>query len=69
MLRLDLPDERSPVEHAGLVGRHVEVERLPQSAGVSGDLPKHRLVHIYDKLDVTTRTAAALFAMENDLLS
>jgi DNA-binding NarL/FixJ family response regulator len=29
----------------------------------------HHLEHIFDKLGVTTRAAAALFAMQHDLLA
>ena len=63
---------------AGLTGREVEVLRLvtrghPNRAvaavlGVSPATVDHHLRHIYGKIGVTTRAAAALFAMQHDLL-
>ncbi|MCY1020102.1 HD domain-containing phosphohydrolase [Pyxidicoccus sp. MSG2] len=63
---------------AGLSDREVEVLRLvargcsnkevAQQLSISARTVQHHTVHIYDKLCVSTRAAAALFAMENDLL-
>jgi HD-GYP domain-containing protein (c-di-GMP phosphodiesterase class II) len=64
---------------AGLSDREVEVLRLiahgSTSREVARDLhisPKtagHHIQHIYTKIGVSTRAAAAMFAMEHDLLS
>jgi HD-GYP domain-containing protein (c-di-GMP phosphodiesterase class II) len=63
---------------AGLTAREVEVLRLvargasnKQAAAALGLSPKtvgHHVGHIYAKIGVATRAAAALFAVENDLL-
>ena len=63
---------------AGLSDREVEVLRLvaqgcsnkevAQRLSISARTVQHHTLHIYDKLGVSTRGAAALFAMENDLL-
>ncbi|HZJ07997.1 MAG TPA: HD domain-containing phosphohydrolase [Nocardioidaceae bacterium] len=72
--------ERRPLPHpGGLSDREVEVLRLItrglRNREVTARLfisPKnvgHHVEHIYAKIGVTTRPAAALFAMEHDLLS
>jgi HD-GYP domain-containing protein (c-di-GMP phosphodiesterase class II) len=71
-------DRRRPPHPAGLSEREIEVLRLIArgctNRDVSGRLsisPKtvgHHVAHIYAKIGVTTRPAAALFAMEHDLL-
>ena len=35
---------------------------------VISDVTVHHVRHIYDKIDVSTRAGAALFAMEHDLI-
>jgi DNA-binding NarL/FixJ family response regulator len=35
---------------------------------IAPDTVKHHIQHIYDKIGVSTRAGATLFAMENDLL-
>ncbi|XXF76955.1 HD domain-containing phosphohydrolase [Myxococcaceae bacterium GXIMD 01537] len=62
----------------GLSDREVEVLRLvaqgrsnkevAQQLSISARTVQHHTIHIYDKLGVSTRAAAALFAVENDLL-
>ena len=62
----------------GLSDREVEVLRLvaqgcsnkevAQRLSISARTVQHHTIHIYDKLGVSTRAAAALFALENDLL-
>ena len=62
----------------GLSDREVEVLRrvaqgysnkeVAQQLSLSARTVQHHTIHIYDKLGVSTRAAAALFAMENDLL-
>jgi HD-GYP domain-containing protein (c-di-GMP phosphodiesterase class II) len=64
---------------AGLSEREVEVLRLlarglsnRQMApilSISEKTVSHHIQHIYDKIDVSTRAAATLFAMRHDLLS
>ncbi len=62
----------------GLSDREVEVLRrvaqgytnkeVAQQLSISARTVQHHTLHIYDKLGVSTRSAAALFALENDLL-
>ncbi len=62
----------------GLSDREVEVLRLvaqgcsnkevAQRLSISARTVQHHTIHIYDKIGVSTRAAAALFAIENDLL-
>jgi HD-GYP domain-containing protein (c-di-GMP phosphodiesterase class II) len=64
---------------AGLSEREVEVLRLVAAGcsnpdigrrlGISHRTAEHHVQHIYTKLGVSTRPAAALFALEHDLLS
>jgi DNA-binding CsgD family transcriptional regulator len=68
----------APTWPAGLTDREVEILRLlarGYSRGriaselvLSGHTVRHHLEHIYDKLGVGTRVAAALFAVEHHLL-
>jgi DNA-binding NarL/FixJ family response regulator len=63
---------------AGLTDREVEVLRLiaqglsyREVAGRLTITPKtaeHHIEHIYNKIGVSARASAALFAMENDLI-
>jgi len=63
---------------AGLSGREVEVLRLvargltdkevASNLGISHRTVHHHNKHAYDKIGVSTRAAAALFLVENDLL-
>ena len=63
---------------AGLSEREVEVLRLlarglstrdmAAQLYVSPDTVKHHIQHIYDKIGLSTRAGATLFAMENGLL-
>jgi DNA-binding NarL/FixJ family response regulator len=63
---------------AGLSDREVEVLRLvarglsnsevADRLTVSRRTAEHHVQHIYDKIGVSSRAAAALFAMEHDLL-
>ena len=71
-------DRRRAPRPAGLSDREVEVLRLiargcsnREVAGrlsISAKTVGHHVGHIYAKIGVTTRPAAALFAMEHDLL-
>ncbi|MBI4203183.1 MAG: HD domain-containing protein [Chloroflexi bacterium] len=64
---------------AGLTDREVEVLRLvakgrsnrqmAQTLYLSAKTVDHHVQHIYDKIGVSTRAAATLFAMRHDLLS
>jgi DNA-binding NarL/FixJ family response regulator len=66
------------VRPAGLSDREVEVLRLvarglsnrevADRLTVSRRTVEHHVQHIYDKIGVSSRAAAALFAMEHDLL-
>lgn len=63
---------------AGLTDREVEVLRLvarglsnreiAQHLTISPQTAGHHIRHIYDKIDVSTRAAATLFAMQHNLL-
>jgi HD-GYP domain-containing protein (c-di-GMP phosphodiesterase class II)/DNA-binding CsgD family transcriptional regulator len=63
---------------AGLTDREVDVIRLvakgrsnreiAEALYISGHTVHHHVLHVYQKIGVSTRAAAALFAMENDLL-
>lgn len=63
---------------SGLTDREVEVLRLlcggisnreiAKTLVVSGKTVEHHLEHIYSKLDVTSRTAASVFAVQNGLV-
>jgi HD-GYP domain-containing protein (c-di-GMP phosphodiesterase class II)/DNA-binding CsgD family transcriptional regulator len=64
---------------AGLTTREVEILRLLASGLTRREMAdrlflsehtvRHHLEHIYNKIDVSTRVGATLFAVENDLLS
>ena len=63
---------------AGLSDREVEVLRLiatgasyrdvARDLSISPKTARHHIEHVYDKLGVSTRAAAAMFAMEHDLV-
>jgi DNA-binding NarL/FixJ family response regulator len=69
---------RSPARPAGLTDREVEITRLlakglsrnemAQQLVVSEHTIRHHLEHIYNKLGVSTRVGATLFAIEHGLL-
>lgn len=71
-------DRRRFPQPAGLSDREVEVLRLiargssnrevARRLSISAKTVGHHVAHIYTKIGVTTRSAAALFAMEHDLL-
>ena len=68
----------SPTWPAGLTDREVEILRLLARARSGREIAtalvlsehtvRHHLEHIYDKIDVDTRVAAALFAVEHRLV-
>jgi HD-GYP domain-containing protein (c-di-GMP phosphodiesterase class II) len=67
-----------PTRPAGLTERELDVLRLvaegcsnkemARRLSISPKTADHHVQHIYDKLGVSTRAAAAMFAMEHDLL-
>ena len=73
-----LPSKTRLARPAGLSEREVEVLRLlarglanrdmAEQLYLSRDTIKHHIQHIYDKIGVSTRAGATLFAMENALL-
>lgn len=76
---LSLPAERSRQRWpAGLTDREVEILRLlakglsrretAAALFLSEHTVRHHLEHIYNKLGVTTRVAATLYAVEHGLL-
>jgi HD-GYP domain-containing protein (c-di-GMP phosphodiesterase class II) len=68
-----------PERPAGLTDREIEVLRLvargltnkevAAALDISVKTTGHHIEHIFDKIGVTTRAAATLFAMQNDLLA
>jgi HD-GYP domain-containing protein (c-di-GMP phosphodiesterase class II)/DNA-binding CsgD family transcriptional regulator len=72
------PARRSAVLPAGLTGREVEILRMlargmsrrqiADELVLSQHTVRHHLEHIYSKVGVGTRVAAALFALEHDLI-
>ena len=70
--------QRKPRWPAGLTDREVEVLRCAARGSVNKETAQilgiwertvaHHLQHVYDKIGVSTRGAAALFAIENRLL-
>ena len=64
---------------AGLSDREVEVLQLIATGGsyrdvaqrlvISPKTARHHIEHVYNKIGVSTRAAAAMFAMEHDLVS
>jgi HD-GYP domain-containing protein (c-di-GMP phosphodiesterase class II) len=75
---LERRGRRRPERPGGLTDREVEVLRLvargmsnrevASQLVVSGRTAEHHVQHIYDKIGVSSRAAAALFAMEHGLL-
>jgi DNA-binding NarL/FixJ family response regulator len=63
---------------AGLSDREVQVLRLVATGhsnkaigsqlGISHRTAQHHVIHIYDKIGVSTRAAAALFASEHGII-
>jgi HD-GYP domain-containing protein (c-di-GMP phosphodiesterase class II) len=72
------PARRQDLRPGGLSDREVEVLRLVAEGcsnpeigrhlGISRRTAEHHVQHIYDKIGVSTRAAAVLFALEHDLL-
>ncbi|MFP3901410.1 MAG: HD domain-containing phosphohydrolase [Acidimicrobiia bacterium] len=72
------PVRRQEVRPRGLTDREVEVLRLVADGcsnpeigrrlGISRRTAEHHVQHVYTKIGVSTRAAAALFALEHDLL-
>jgi putative nucleotidyltransferase with HDIG domain len=56
------------VEVLRLVARGLTNKEIAAALGISAKTAGHHLQHIFEKVGVTTRSAAALFAMQNDLL-
>lgn len=69
---------RTTANPAGLTDREVEVLRLvahgqsnkqiAKALGISARTAQHHVIHIYAKIGVSSRAAAALFAVENGVL-
>jgi HD-GYP domain-containing protein (c-di-GMP phosphodiesterase class II) len=72
------PHRRSAAQPAGLTEREIEILRMlsrgltrqeiARQTVISEHTVRHHLEHIYDKVGVSTRVAAALFAAEHGLL-
>jgi HD-GYP domain-containing protein (c-di-GMP phosphodiesterase class II) len=73
------PVRRHHLRPGGLSDRELEVLRLVSEGcsnpeigrrlGISRRTAEHHVQHIYDKIGVSTRAAAVLFALEHDLLT
>ena len=69
---------RRPARPSGLTDREIEVlvlvarglqtKQVARVLGISPRTADHHLEHAYAKVGVSTRAAAAVFAMENGLL-
>jgi HD-GYP domain-containing protein (c-di-GMP phosphodiesterase class II) len=57
------------VEVLRLVARGLSNKQMGRELSISKDTAGHHVRHIYDKLGVSTRAAATLFAMQHDLLA
>ena len=57
------------VEVLGLVARGLTNKEVGARLEISTKTAGHHIQHIFEKAGVTTRAAAAMFAMQNDLLS
>jgi DNA-binding CsgD family transcriptional regulator len=51
-----------------LIARGLSNPGIAQRLGVSPHTARHHVRHVYDKIDVSSRAAAALFAMQHDVL-
>ena len=51
-----------------LVARGLTNKEIASALDISTKTAGHHLEHIFSKIKVTTRAAAALYAMQNDLL-
>jgi len=56
------------VEVVRLLARGFSNSAMADQLVISKDTVKHHIQHIYDKIGVSTRAGATLFAMENGLL-
>jgi DNA-binding CsgD family transcriptional regulator len=56
------------VEVLRLVARGLSNPEIARRLGVSPHTARHHVRHVYDKIGVSSRAAAALFAMQHDLL-
>jgi DNA-binding CsgD family transcriptional regulator len=52
-----------------LVARGASNREMAKQLSISPKTADHHVQHIYTKIDVSTRAAAAMFAMEHRLLS
>ncbi len=68
--RREWPASLSPreVEVLRLVARGLSNPEIARRLGVSPHTARHHVRHVYDKIGVSSRAAAALFAMQHDLL-
>jgi HD-GYP domain-containing protein (c-di-GMP phosphodiesterase class II) len=57
------------VEVLRLLARGLTNRQMASTLTIAEKTVSHHIQHIYDKIDVTTRAAATLFAMRHDLIS
>jgi DNA-binding NarL/FixJ family response regulator len=57
------------IEVLRLISRGASQKDVGQTLVISHRTAAHHIQHIYDKVGVSTRAAAAMYAMEHDLLS
>ena len=56
------------VEVLRLIARSLSTQQIAARLGISKQTAGHHIRHIYDKVDVSTRAAATLFAMQHNLV-
>lgn len=51
-----------------LLARGLQIKQVARALGISGKTADNHVQHVYAKIGVSTRAAAAVFAMEHGLL-
>jgi DNA-binding NarL/FixJ family response regulator len=57
------------VEVLRLIARGASYRDVARDLAITPKTAEHHIEHIYDKIGVSSRAAAAMFAMEHDLLA
>ena len=59
---------RREVEVLGLAARGLTTQAIADRLFISAKTADHHIQHVYSKIEVRTRAAAALWAMQNDVV-